>query len=521
MELLSAEQGREIDRISNEGMGIPIALLMENAGRGISSIICEQAAIQHSRTAMFILGTGNNGADGLVAARHCVEMNITPTVFVCGEKDSPAELFAFHSKILERLSIPVKYISNEDELVLIKNALQEKTIVIDGLTGTGLQGTLRPLMRQVAQAINACHATIISIDVPSGLHSNTGQVSEDTVKAHITVTMGNPKIGMYLHPGKEYCGNVIVKEIGGIPANHLKGAKTYVSDLMHNKRLLPQRTPTSHKGTNGHVFIIGGQVGMIGAPIMAAHAAVASGAGKTTVGVKVGIADAVMQKLDPEVMCAILPDMPLKSYTLSLEEAILPYVQNKDVLAIGPGLGRDAIEKVFITALCSVYEGPIIVDADGLYALGRDVSILSHREIPAIITPHVGEFSRLTGVGANAIEKDRVGIAREFALMHQLVLVLKGAPTVVAYPDGTVMVNDSGNPGMGTGGMGDVLTGVIAAIVGQGLTPEEGATLGVYLHGLSADICATKKKIGFTPSDVANHMGVAITKVDMEDSHGE
>lgn len=272
---------------------------------------------------------------------------------------------------------------------------------------------------------------------------------------------------------------------------------------------MPNRMPMIHKGDNGHVLVVGGAKGMIGAPLLTSIASIYSGAGKTTLGLEESIYDETMQRSAYEVMGQVLPS---EDNNISWDEVCY----DKDVVAIGPGLGRKQLTATLIQDIAQNYGGPIVADADVLYT--DQIDSLFNREIPTIMTPHLGEFAKMTGLRTTYIERNRVQVAREYAKDNNIILVLKGAPTVIALGDGTVYINPTGNPGMATGGMGDVLTGVIAAFVAQGLPVEEAAIVGVYLHGLSADILMESTKIGYTASDVAKGIGMAINKVISEEN---
>ncbi len=522
---LTKEQAATIDRQAVEEFGISLSLLMENAGRSVFETILflhEEKYAQIPREDLvisMILGTGNNGADGLVTARLLMEQGYKPTILVYG--DAPqriaegaapySELFIYHYNILRQMGAHIRQVGTVRDGAEECHMMRQSHIIVDGLYGTGFHGELPFTLQMVLGAVHDAAATVVSIDIPSGVNANTGAVAYNTVKADYTVTMVAPKTGMLLYPGREYVGTVIIGNIGAPPVKmFIKDNLQIVADEESMAALHLQRPSNAHKGMNGHILIVGGNKGMWGAPVMSSLASVKAGAGKTTIATREEAYDAILQKAIPEVMGQILPS------TMDIADRRKGYqklVSDKDIIAIGPGLGRNVESKDIVRTLLQTYEGPVVLDADAFYALDGDMSEVAHREIPVIMTPHVGEFSYLTGRSAKQIEADRIASAREYAVKEGVVLVLKGAPTVTAWPDGTVYINTTGNAGMAVGGSGDVLTGIIAALVGQGFSQEEAAVLGVYLHGRAADILAETEPIGYLPTEVAKYLGVAIAEI--------
>ena len=355
-----------------------------------------------------------------------------------------------------------------------------------------------------------------AIDVPAGVDATSGQISEGTLSYDYTVTFGAIKQGLLLYPGKAIGGTVIVAPLGAPWQQVLVNRDSTItidSDLA--KTLINYRVPMAHKGVNGNTLIVGGSSDMVGAPMLSAEAAVHSGAGKVTLCVPEIIKRAVQGRIIPEVMVT----------TINENHSIY---ESRQVVAIGPGLGRTIDIPDLVNHVIDCYEGALVIDADALYALGhvgsvdkdalRDGKVESiykmERQLPyCVMTPHLGEFSRLIDLPIKWIERHYITLARAFAKAHQVVLVLKGIPSVVALPDGTVYVNTIGNAGMGTGGMGDVLTGVIAGFISQGYSLQDSAILGVYVHSRSADILSDTKTWGYTPSDVSTSIGCVISEL--------
>lgn len=520
MQILTTEDARYIDQEVPKQLGVSLEILMENAGRGIVDALWGQYdlfSLDNARSinsfVLFICGTGNNGADGLVAARHLLEQGVPVQIVLVGDTSKCSDLFAMQ---LERCEAMGCIIDTYDEF----NDWSNVAIVVEGIMGTGLTGRLRDLTIDVLHDIDTMRSQynfdLWAIDVPAGLDASSGQISEGTLTYDYTVTFGAIKQGLLLYPGKAIGGTAIVAPLGA-PWQHVlvdrDSTITIDSDLAET--LINYRVPMAHKGVNGNTLIVGGSSDMVGAPMLAAEAAVHSGAGKVTLCVSEIIKRAVQGRIIPEVMVT------------SINENHSIY-EGRQVVAIGPGLGRTIDIPDLVNHVIDCYEGALVIDADALYALGhvgsvdkdalRDGKVESiykmERQLPyCVMTPHLGEFSRLIDLPIKWIERHYITLARAFAKAHQVVLVLKGIPSVVALPDGTVYVNTIGNAGMGTGGMGDVLTGVIAGFISQGYSLQDSAILGVYVHSRSADILSDTKAWGYTPSDVSTSIGYVISEL--------
>ena len=520
MQILTTEDARYIDQEVPKQLGVSLEILMENAGRGIVDALWGQYdlfSLDNARSinsfVLFICGTGNNGADGLVAARHLLEQGVPVQIVLVGDTSKCSDLFAVQ---LERCEAMGCIIDMYDEF----NDWSNVAIAVEGIMGTGLTGRLRDLTIDVLHDIDTMRSQynfdLWAIDVPAGLDASSGQISEGTLSYDYTVTFGAIKQGLLLYPGKAIGGTAIVAPLGA-PWQHVlvdrDSTITIDSDLAET--LINYRVPMAHKGVNGNTLIVGGSSDMVGAPMLAAEAAVHSGAGKVTLGVPDTIKHVVQGRIIPEVMVT------------SIDENESLY-DGRQVVAIGPGLGRTTDIPDVVNQAIDSYGGALVIDADALYALGhvgsvdkdalRDGHIESvykvQKNLPyCVMTPHLGEFSRLIDLPIKWIERHYITLARAFAKAHQVVLVLKGIPSVVALPDGTVYVNTIGNAGMGTGGMGDVLTGIIAGFISQGYSLQDGAILGVYVHSRSADILSDTKTWGYTPSDVSTSIGCVISEL--------
>ena len=520
MNILTTEDARFIDREVPTQIGVSLEILMENAGRGIVDALWGQYdlfSLDNSRSinsfVLFICGTGNNGADGLVAARHLLEQGVPVQIALVGDTSKCSDLFAVQLKRCEAMGCIIDMFDDF-------NDWSNVAIVVEGIMGTGLSGRLRDTTIDILHVIDTMRSQynfdLWAIDVPAGVDATSGQISEGTLSYDYTVTFGAIKQGLLLYPGKAIGGTVIVAPLGAPWQQVLVNRDSTItidSDLAET--LINYRVPMAHKGVNGNTLIVGGSSDMVGAPMLAAEAAVHSGAGKVTLCVPEIIKRAVQGRVIPEVMVT------------SINENHSIY-EGRQVVAIGPGLGRTIDIPDLVNHVIDCYEGALVIDADALYALGhvgsvdkdalRDGKVESiykmERQLPyCVMTPHLGEFSRLIDLPIKWIERHYITLARAFAKAHQVVLVLKGIPSVVALPDGTVYVNTIGNAGMGTGGMGDVLTGVIAGFISQGYSLQDSAILGVYVHSRSADILSDTKTWGYTPSDVSTSIGCVISEL--------
>ena len=520
MNILTTEDARFIDREVPKQLGISLEILMENAGRGIVDALWGEYdlfSLNNSRSinsfVLFICGTGNNGADGLVAARHLMEQGVPVQIVLVGDTNKCSDLFAVQ---IERCKAIGCSIDMYDEF----NDWSNVAIAVEGIMGTGFTGRLREVTIDILNDIDTMRSQynfdLWAIDVPAGLDTTTGQVAEGTLTYDYTVTFGAIKQGLLLYPGKAIGGTAVVAPLGA-PWQQVLGERvrtiTIDSDLA--EKIINYRIPMAHKGVNGNTLIIGGSNDMIGAPILAAEAAVHSGAGKVTLAVPKIIKQIVQSRVIPEVMVT----------STETNKELFDYRQ---VVAMGPGLGRTREICDLVNYILAAYEGALVLDADALYALGRvgcvnkdalrngdiESAYTVERELPfCVMTPHLGEFSRLIDLPIKWIERHYITLAREFAKAHQVILVLKGIPSIVALPDGTVYVNIIGNAGMGTGGMGDVLTGVIAGFISQGYSLQDSAILGVYVHSRSADILNETKSWGYTPSDVSASLGFVVSEL--------
>lgn len=479
----SAEDMRKTDRAASERGGIPSIVLMENAG-----IACvrrlEELGLCGKRVGIFC-GKGNNGGDGFVIARHLINKGVETEIFtVCGNDYSGDALTNYN--ILRNMGVEISVIDEKEDL---KYKILSFDIIVDAIFGTGISGEIRGTAKNVITAINRYAKFVLSVDIPSGVNADDGSLAGVAVKADETVTFCAYKYGMLLFPGADYCGKVRVEGIS-IPEYITAELNTNVTDRAYAEKIMPKRTNDSHKGSYGKVVIIGGSVGMTGAPTMAAEAAVRSGAGLVSVAVPKSLNGILEVKLT-EAMTLPMPEDD-GHFSKDAEAKILEAIKGADTVVFGPGIGRSADAGEILAAVLDNSDMPIIADADGLYALAERLELLERHGERLILTPHEAEFSRLCKKSIEEVHRNRIGLSADFCKKYKTTLVLKGAKTVVTAPDLTQYINITGNSGMATGGSGDVLSGMIGAFSARGMKNTDAAVLGVYCHGLAGDAAAER-----------------------------
>jgi NAD(P)H-hydrate epimerase len=480
---------KRIDRAAITRYGIPGMVLMENAGRGVVQVIehCFDMSLRPRIT--IVCGTGNNGGDGMVVCRHLLAAGASPRLFLVGRKDRVKGDAKVNMSILERSGVPVTEMDGRIHREFSSH-LRQADLVVDALFGTGFKGRLSGLAATVVDRINRSSLPVVSVDCPSGIDADTGRVGGECVKAELTVTMGLPKVGLLLYPGRSLVGELWVADIG-IPESVIgeQAIQTKVVDL--EEVSLPERDPAGHKTTFGWVVVIAGSPGMTGAGAMASRASLRCGAGMATLCLPRNLNSALEAKLT-EVMTYPLPETRNGTISLDALKAAEPIIEKADVLVVGPGLSTDAETSEMVCSLLERVDLPIVVDADALSALAGKLDLLKRRVSPTILTPHPGEMSRLTGLPVDRITNDRLAVASQFSNTYRVITVLKGAPTVLASPDGHCFLNITGNSGLATAGSGDVLSGMIAGMLAQGLDPIEAGKTSVYLHGLAGDLSSSR-----------------------------
>jgi hydroxyethylthiazole kinase-like uncharacterized protein yjeF len=498
--LASAESMRALDRHTIEKLGIPGELLMECAGRLVAAVA--EAALRPGARVLVICGPGNNGGDGFVAARHLHLRGVPVSVALAAEPGRVSGDAARNLERAERVGVP---------FAGPRWRAEPGDVLVDALFGTGLA---RPLAGEAATAVKRILAArpashVIAVDLPSGLDSDTGQPLGPCVAADATVTISLPKLGLALEPGRSLAGRVLVGRIG--IADEAPGV-TLAASLLTRRgaaSLLPSRPREGHKGRFGHVLVAAGSRGKTGAAALAAEGAARAGAGLVTLACPAG-ANAILQTSCREAMTAPLEETPEGELAPAASAAILRLAAERDAIVVGPGLGRSAGPREVARWVVRESRVPLVLDADGLMAFAGEPERIRARTAPAVLTPHPGEAAALLGGDAGAVNRDRVGAARRLADLTGAVVVLKGAATVVAEPGGRVRVNPTGGPVLATGGTGDVLAGVIGALLAQELAPFDAASAGAYLHGAAGDRLAEEVgRAGVLAGDLARALPAA------------
>ncbi|MBF0226540.1 MAG: NAD(P)H-hydrate dehydratase [Desulfobacterales bacterium] len=514
MYLVTAAEMQKMDKMTIESFGLPGIVLMENAGRGavqfFFKIFSEDLKKKNQKIGI-ICGRGNNGGDGFVIARYLSQKDIDVTVFLLGTFDLIKGDAATNLKLLFPLNIKIVEMPDHETFFEYKTLIAEQNILVDAIFGTGLKSEVKGYFKEIIDFINQLEKPVFAVDIPSGLNSDSGEICGTCVKALATATFGFHKIGHIILNGQEYTGILELIDIG-IPNYIVKSVNPQhillTNDLV--KSYFKKRPNDSHKGMNGHVFVIGGAPGKTGAPAMASMAALRAGAGLVTLGIAKSL-NPILESIMLEAMTAPLQDEN-GIIGLSAFEEIIELIQEKTCIALGPGIGINSTTKELIFSIIQKSNIPIVIDADAINCLAQNVNILKAASAPIILTPHPGEMARLLGQTTKDVQKNRIALARDFAVNYKVYLVLKGAQTIIVNPDGYVYINSAGNPGMASGGMGDVLTGVIAAFIAQGYSIERAVQMGVYIHSAAADRLY-EKLYGFLASDVMDEIPVTIKQV--------
>lgn len=477
MKLVTASQMRELDRLTIQDDGVPEQLLMERAGCGVADVV--RMRYPHPCRVVCMVGKGNNGGDAQVAAR-----------------------------LLERAGYRCTLCTSFDAA-----AFDAADVIIDGLLGTGARHPLSSELTDFITRISALRKPVIAIDIPSGLDATTGASCGAIVQATCTVTIACPKVGLYLSEGPDHAGEIVTVDIGISPQRvenaHITTALVTETDITP---LLPARAMTAHKGDFGHVLVIAGSTGKMGAGVLAARGALRSGAGLVTYAVP----EAAFQKLDttlPEVMMESVPDGGKGHFTSKGLSKLDALMAGKSVIVLGPGIGTDAATVEVVHHILSTTSLPIVLDADALNCISAHRDLLDLLTSRCILTPHPGEMSRLTEKTSEEVQSHRLDLAQQFASAHSCTVVLKGSRTITTTGDFS-WINPTGNPGMASAGMGDVLSGIVGGLAAQGLAPANAAMCAVFLHGLAGD-CVAKQMgpQGFLASDVANAIPQAIESI--------
>lgn len=514
MKLVKAEEMKTIDRRASQEYMIPSLLLMENAGlRVVESI--RAILPEGNRTRVIILaGKGNNGGDGLVVGRHLANSGTSIDLFLLGDADALTPDARVNYDILHKMGIPIQPLTLEKHLPGLMTALLQADLVVDAIYGIGFRGRLNDFETKVADLLNRSRVPVLAVDIASGVEADTGKVHGSAVKANYTVTLALPKLGLITSPGSEYTGQLSVADIS-IPRSLLEdpALKMNLIDATAIKGWLTPRAADTHKGTYGHVLVVGGSVGMTGAVTMTSCAALRCGAGLVTAALpepQMPILDAAAM----EVMSRALPVTSLGGISIDALPVLESLLGTCSVCAVGPGMSRYQEANAILRFILENAGVPVLIDADGINALASDPDVLSDRQVPVVITPHPRELARLTGLTVEEIQHNRIEVASRYAVNWGITIVLKGHQTVVACPHGDVHINSSGNPGMATAGSGDVLSGIITGLIAQGLKTQQAAVAGVYIHGRAGDQAAADVgQRGMIAGDIIDYLPYTLLEI--------
>ncbi|HSB43523.1 MAG TPA: NAD(P)H-hydrate dehydratase [Nitrospira sp.] len=514
MNIVTGTQMQALDRRTITEAQVPSLVLMERAGGGVADFIQHRFSPLRGKTATILCGKGNNGGDGFVVARLLRQRHAKVTVLLL----APGGDLSRDAAMMYRRWLRVAGKSSTRQFRSSEQAgamLASSDFIVDALLGTGLSTEVTGVYRDAIRLMNSAGRPVIAVDMPSGIHADNGALLGEAVRATATITLGLPKLGLYLGAGIDHAGTIQVVDIG-IPPAYVEAVNSRAIVVTNElvAKTLPARPASAHKGTFGHAGIIAGSVGKTGAAALAARAALRIGAGLVTVGTPSSVNDVLEAKL-LEAMTVSLPETKARTLARSGLDRVLAFMQTRTALAIGPGLSTHPETVELVQSLMKHLDRPSVLDADALNALASRASLLTECKIPPILTPHPGEMARLeVDATSQSVNADRLGTARRFARERGVFVVLKGARTVIARPDGLLAICPTGNPGMATAGTGDVLTGMIVGLLAQAVPAWEAACAATYLHGLAGDLAAQQLgQAGMLAGDLIDHIPYALQAI--------
>lgn len=514
MKVARASEMKEIDTFTIEQMGIPGIVLMENAAIQVIRQIEEDMSGAANKNIVVFAGKGNNGGDALAVARHLHNLGSNVLVVLVGTEDPVKGDARINLDIIKRLGIKLVVAEDMSFSEEIATSLYLADAIVDGLIGTGMKGRVSDLFAGMIHIINQVGRYVISIDIPSGIDGDTGEVFGACVEADKTVALGLPKLGLLVGEGAKYAGRIHVADIG-IPQKSIEQKELDINLITKEdiNKFIPSRSPYAHKGNFGKVLMIAGSTGLTGAAALTSYAALRTGAGLVTLGVPASLNNIMECKLT-EVMTLPLADNGNGCISAKCIDHLDKILENYNVLAVGPGIGCNPDTIEVISWIVENSPIPVIIDADGINSLCRNIDVINRAKTPVILTPHLGEMSRLTGLEVESIIKDKTRVLKDYSGQWACTVVLKDWRTLIGTRDGQIFINTTGNAGMATAGSGDVLTGMIASFTAQGLADVPAAIAGVYIHGLSGDISAVEKgQMGMIAGDILENIPYALKEV--------
>lgn len=509
MKVATASQMQNLDRRAIQEFGIPGVVLMENAGRATVEAMGRHFPDLGARKVIVFAGPGNNGGDGFVIGRHLLNRGVEVTALLLSAREKVSGDARTNLELYEKLR-PLHEVHDFETLARYEEEISRAGLLVDAILGTGLKSEVTGFYREVISLLNRRPTPVVAVDIPSGLDATTGKVLGVAVEAELTVTFGLPKLGLVLTPGSDLTGTLEVADIS-IPRFLVEEEQIKVELLEAQElfSLLKPRRSDSHKGHYGHVLVIAGSVGKTGAAVMTSESALRIGAGLVTAAIPASL-NPIMEVKLTEVMTEPLPETDAQSLSSSAWTRIQQLMEGKKVIALGPGISTHPETVALARQIVAGSTVPLVIDADGVNALAEEPHLLKEARVPVVLTPHPGEMARMVKCSIAEVQANRLETAQEFARRHQVVVVLKGARTIIADPEGHTFINPTGNPGLASGGTGDVLTGMIAGLASQGHSLMDASRLGVYLHGLIADrVAVTTGEMGLSAMDLV--AGIART----------
>jgi len=499
MKVAKVDEMKDLDRRAMEEFGISQDLLMENAGQAVYFVILQELGIKGNKFVVFC-GGGNNGGDGLVVARKIHSNGGEVKVFLLDDEAKFRGAAKKNFEIVSRMPIEMSRISSIDPVI---PELLDCDAIVDAMFGTGLVRKVGGVYKDVIELTNDGQGTVFSVDIPSGINGNSGEVMGVAVKADCTVTFGLPKLGNMLYPGYEHCGKLYVSHISFPPALHDSDSiKVAINNLVE----IPERGKDTHKGSYGKALFIAGSSSYLGAPYFSALSFLKAGGGLSYLATPKSISPFIAGK-GSEIVFVPQKETPSGSIALENMDELLEFSRTVDMVVLGPGLSLARETQELVRKLAPQIDKPLLIDGDGITAIAGASGKIKKRKAPTILTPHLGEMSRIAKMEISEMNRNKIDVLQCTARELNATIILKGAHSLIGYPDGTVFINVSGNSGMATAGSGDVLTGTIAAMYGLGLALEDAVRMGVFIHGFSGDVAAVDKgEDGITAQDILDDL---------------
>jgi hydroxyethylthiazole kinase-like uncharacterized protein yjeF len=503
MKVARVDEMRALDRRATEEFGITEDLLMENAGQAVYFVMLQELGIKDNKFLVFC-GGGNNGGDGLVVARKIHSSGGEVKVFLLDDGARFKGAAERNFEIVSKMPIEVCRVGSIDSVI---PDLLNCDAIVDAIFGTGLVRKVGGIYKDVIYRINESRSLVFSVDIPSGINGNTGEVMGAAVEADYTVTFGLPKLGNMLYPGCEHCGKLYVSHISFPPV--LSDSQS-MEIAINSPVELPERAKDTHKGSYGKVLFVAGSSSYLGAPYFSALSFLKAGGGLSYLATPRSISHFVASK-GSEIVFVPQEETPSGSIAVENKDALLEFSRGVDLVVLGSGLSLARETQELVRKLVPKIDKPLLIDGDGISAIAGDLRTIKRREAPTILTPHLGEMSRITEMEIDEINKSKVDVLQRTARKLNAIIILKGAHSLIGYPNGTVFINVSGNSGMATAGSGDVLTGTVAAMYGLGLQLEDAVRTGVFIHGFSGDVAAVDKgEDGITAQDIMDYLPEAV-----------